>query len=279
MVKIAPSILSGNFLNLEPDIRMVNENADLIHIDVMDGSLVPNISFGFPVMEAIAKAVTVPMDVHLMIVNPDKYIERFARCGADMISFHLEAADRSGKDPKDIIALIKSCGAKAGLAINPDIPVERLFPYIEDVDFFLIMSVFAGFGGQKFIVESIDRIKALKAEMDRRGTVKDIEVDGGVSASNSGILADDDVGCGKLCLQSRESGQSYCRTSLDDITYLLKGELGTFAFFRFKTKHTTVGDTDDSGTYWHPCRADDIFIERSEPIESGGIFIGVVVAA
>ena len=159
MVKIAPSILSGNFLNLEPDIRMVNENADLIHIDVMDGSLVPNISFGFPVMEAIAKAVTVPMDVHLMIINPDKYIERFARCGADMISFHLEAADRSGKDPKDIIALIKSCGAKAGLAINPDIPVERLFPYIEDVDFFLIMSVFAGFGGQKFIVESIDRIK------------------------------------------------------------------------------------------------------------------------
>ena len=190
MVKIAPSILSGNFLNLEPDIRMVNENADLIHIDVMDGSLVPNISFGFPVMEAIAKAVTVPMDVHLMIINPDKYIERFAKCGADMISFHLEAADRSGKDPKDIIALIKSCGAKAGLAINPDIPVERLFPYIEDVDFFLIMSVFAGFGGQKFIVESIDRIKALKAEMDRRGTVKDIEVDGGVSASNSGILAD-----------------------------------------------------------------------------------------
>ena len=175
MVKIAPSILSGNFLNLEPDIRMINENADLIHIDVMDGSLVPNISFGFPVMEAIAKVVT---------------IERFAKCGSSMISFHLEAADQAGKDPKEIIKLIKSCGVKAGLAINPDVPVERLFPYIEDVDFFLIMSVFAGFGGQKFIVESIDRIKTLKAEMDRRGTVKDIEVDGGVSASNSGILAD-----------------------------------------------------------------------------------------
>lgn len=190
MVKIAPSILSGNFLNLEPDIRMVNGNADLIHIDVMDGSLVPNISFGFPVMEAIAKAVTVPMDVHLMIINPDKYIERFAKCGANLISFHLEATDQAGKDPKEIIGMIKACGAKAGLAINPDVPVERLFPYIEDVDFFLIMSVFAGFGGQKFIPESIDRIKTLKAEMDRRGVVKDIEVDGGVSSANAKILAE-----------------------------------------------------------------------------------------
>lgn len=190
MVRIAPSILSGNFLNLEPDIRMVNKNADLIHIDVMDGSFVPNISFGFPVVEAIAKAVTVPMDVHLMIVNPDKYVERFAKTGAEMISFHLEAADQSGKDPRDIIAQIKSFGVKAGLVINPDIPVERLFPYIDDVDFFLIMSVFAGFGGQKFIPESIDRIKTLKAEMDRRGVVKDIEVDGGVSASNAHILAE-----------------------------------------------------------------------------------------
>lgn len=190
MVRIAPSILSGNFLNLEPDIRMVNKNADLIHIDVMDGSFVPNISFGFPVVEAIAKAVTVPMDVHLMIVNPDKYVERFAKTGAEMISFHLEAADQAGKDPRDIIAQIKSLGVKAGLVINPDIPVERLFPYIDDVDFFLIMSVFAGFGGQKFIPESIDRIKTLKAEMDRRGVVKDIEVDGGVSASNAHILAE-----------------------------------------------------------------------------------------
>lgn len=190
MVRIAPSILSGNFLNLEPDIRMVNKNADLIHIDVMDGSFVPNISFGFPVVEAIAKAVTVPMDVHLMIVNPDKYVGRFAKTGAEMISFHLEAADQAGKDPRDIIAQIKSFGVKAGLVINPDIPVERLFPYIDDVDFFLIMSVFAGFGGQKFIPESIDRIKTLKAEMDRRGVVKDIEVDGGVSASNAHILAE-----------------------------------------------------------------------------------------
>ncbi len=190
MVKIAPSILSGNFLNLEPDIKMLNENADFIHIDVMDGSLVPNISFGFPVVEAMAKALTIPMDVHLMIVNPDKYIERFAKLGSSMISFHLEAADQAGKDAGEILDLIKSFGVKAGLVINPDIPVERLYPYIEKVDFFLIMSVFAGFGGQKFIEESLGRVRQLRDEIRRRGADVDIEVDGGVSSANACALID-----------------------------------------------------------------------------------------
>lgn len=188
MVKVAPSILSGNFLNLEPDLRMVNANAELLHVDVMDGTFVPNISFGFPVMAAMAKVVTVPMDVHLMIVNPDKYIERFAKAGAQMISFHLEAAQDAGKDPAGIIGMIHGLGVKAGLAIDPDVPVEDLFPYIGDVDFFLIMSVFAGFGGQKFIEESFDRVARLRKEMERLGIVKDIEVDGGVSAANARIL-------------------------------------------------------------------------------------------
>ena len=190
MVKIAPSILAADFLNLERDVKLVNDHADLLHFDVMDGCLVPNLSFGFPVLDAVAKVTDIPLDVHLMIVNPDKYIERFSKAGAGLISFHLEAADEAGKDAGEYIALAKSCGVKAGLAIDPDVPVERLFPYIHDVDFFLIMSVFAGFGGQKFIPESIGRIAALRAEMERIGIVKDIEVDGGVSASNAHALVE-----------------------------------------------------------------------------------------
>ncbi|MBQ6178672.1 MAG: ribulose-phosphate 3-epimerase [Bacteroidales bacterium] len=190
MVKIAPSILAADFLHLEKEVRLVNDHADLLHFDVMDGCLVPNLSFGFPVLEAVAKVAAIPLDVHLMIVNPDKYIERFAAAGASYISFHLEAADEAGKDAEEYIDLAKSCGVKAGLAIDPDVPVERLFPYIPKADFFLVMSVFAGFGGQKFIPESINRIAALRAEMDRIGVVKDIEVDGGVSASNSRALTD-----------------------------------------------------------------------------------------
>ena len=188
MVKIAPSILAADFLHLERDVRIVNDHADLLHFDVMDGCLVPNLSFGFPVLEAVAGIATIPLDVHLMIVNPDKYIERFAKAGASYISFHLEAADDAGKDVSEYIALAKSCGVKVGLAIDPDVPVERLFSYIPEVDFFLIMSVFAGFGGQIFIEDSVGRIATLKAEMERIGIVKDIEVDGGVSSSNARAL-------------------------------------------------------------------------------------------
>ena len=186
MTRIAPSILSADFLHLEQDVEMVNRFADLFHLDIMDGTFVPNISFGFPVVEAIARKAEKPLDVHLMIVHPEKYVERFARAGAAMISFHFEAARENARE---VIDLIHAQGVQAGIVINPDCPVDAIFPYLDDVDFVLIMSVFAGFGGQKFIPESLDRIRAVRAELDRRGrTDEPVEVDGGVGPGNAAEL-------------------------------------------------------------------------------------------
>lgn len=179
-------MLAADFLHLEKDVETVNKYADIFHLDVMDGVFVPNISFGFPVIEAIAKKAEKPMDVHLMIVEPEKYVERFAKAGASMISFHLNATS----DPSAVLRKIRSFGVKAGLVINPDIPVESLYPYLAEADFILLMSVFAGFGGQKFIEETYERVRTLKAEIERQGLSLDLEVDGGVSASNAKALAD-----------------------------------------------------------------------------------------
>lgn len=186
MINVAPSMLSADFLHLEKDVRMVNEHADLFHLDVMDGVFVPNISFGFPIVEAIAKLATKPLDVHLMIVEPEKYVERFAKAGADMISFHLNATS----DPAAVLEQIRNAGAQAGLVINPDLPVESLFPYLDKCDFVMLMSVFAGFGGQKFIDDTYERVRVLKSEIDRLGLTLPIEVDGGISAANSKALAE-----------------------------------------------------------------------------------------
>lgn len=189
MIQIAPSMLSADFLHLEKDVEMVNGCADIFHLDIMDGVLVPNISYGFPVIEAIARKAVKPMDAHLMIVHPEKYFERFAKTGVKMMSFHLEAADRDGNDPAEMLDMIKSYGIKAGLAINPDIAPERVFPYLEKADYILVMSVFAGFGGQKFIETTYDRVRAIKSEISRIGSSCQIEVDGGVSPSNASALA------------------------------------------------------------------------------------------
>lgn len=188
MALCAPSLLAADFLHLDAAVEIVNRYADIFHIDVMDGVFVPNISFGFPVVDAVAKKATKPMDVHLMIVHPEKYIPRFAKAGAGMISFHEEEAEKEGNDPGEILDLIHAEGAKAGLAINPDIAVEKLFPYLKKADYVLVMSVFAGFGGQKFIPETIDRIRAIRAEMDRQDAHPLIEIDGGVNVSNAGEI-------------------------------------------------------------------------------------------
>ena len=186
MTKIAPSLLAADFLHLDKAVDIVNNYADIFHLDVMDGVFVPNISFGFPVIEAVAKKAEKPMDVHLMIVEPEKYAERFAKVGASMISFHLNATE----DPSGLLQSIRSWGVRSGLVINPDIPVESLFPYLKDADYILLMSVFAGFGGQKFIEVTYDRIRTLKAEIERQGLNIMIEVDGGVSTSNAKALAE-----------------------------------------------------------------------------------------
>lgn len=186
MVQIAPSMLAADFLNLAEGVEIVNRHADLFHLDVMDGTFVPNISYGFPVIDAIASKACKPMDAHLMIVHPEKYVERFAQAGVSMLSFHLNAVDNPGQ----MLAHIRSTGMKAGIAINPDIPVESLSPFLGQCDYVVLMAVYAGFGGQKFLESTYDKIAALKAEIDRYGYRCLIEVDGGVSPANSSRLID-----------------------------------------------------------------------------------------
>ena len=179
---VAPSILSADFACLGEQVGMLNESvADWIHVDVMDGIFVPNISFGFPIMEVLKRTAKKPLDVHLMIVHPERYVERFCDAGAWSVGFHLEATE----DPLPILQLIKNKGVRTCLTINPDIAVERLFPYLRHVDMVLLMSVFAGFGGQKFIEETYDKIKLLRAEITRRNLQTLIEIDGGVSLQNA----------------------------------------------------------------------------------------------
>lgn len=177
-------MLAADFLHLEKDVQLVNKYADLFHLDIMDGIFVPNISYGFPVVEAISKIAEKPLDVHLMIINPENYIERFAKVGTAMLSFHLNATDK----PAEALQQIRENGMKAGLVINPDLPVESLFPYLHLCDYVLLMSVFAGFGGQKFIEDTYERIRILKAEIERQGLDISIEVDGGVSPENAQAL-------------------------------------------------------------------------------------------
>lgn len=200
-LQIAPSLLAADFMHLADEVEMLNASADLIHLDVMDGSLVPNLSFGFSVIEPLARMASIPCDVHLMIVHPEKYFQRFVDAGADYLSFHLEAARKARRSPAKMLRDIKAMGAKAGLAINPDMPVEEVFPYLEDADFILVMSVFAGFGGQKFIEATYDRVRTLKAEIDRRGLNTLIEIDGGVGASNAAKLGE----CGATMLVAGSS--------------------------------------------------------------------------
>ena len=186
---VAPSILSADFGHLADEVEALNRSAaDWVHVDVMDGVFVPNISFGFPLMEPLRKYSNKPLDVHLMITHPEKYVERFCDAGAWSVGFHLEAV--KPEEVRDILSLIRAKGVRTCLTVNPDIPAEGLVPFLEDVDMVLVMSVFAGFGGQKFIPEALDKVRFLRQEIDRRGLKTLIEVDGGVNADNAKLLCE-----------------------------------------------------------------------------------------
>jgi ribulose-phosphate 3-epimerase len=182
---IAPSVLASDFANLQSEVEMLNKSqADWLHIDIMDGRFVPNISFGFPVMEAIKRYAQKPMDVHLMILEPELYIERFREAGADTISVHLEACHHLHRT----VQQIKATGAKAGIALNPHTSVHLLEDVIADVDMVCLMSVNPGFGGQKFIENTYRKIAALKDLIIARGSSALIEIDGGVNHQNATLL-------------------------------------------------------------------------------------------
>ncbi|RUL55849.1 MULTISPECIES: ribulose-phosphate 3-epimerase [Lysinibacillus] len=186
MIKIAPSILSANFAKLGEEVKEVEAaGAELIHIDVMDGHFVPNITMGPIVVEALRPITDLPLDVHLMIENPDAYIEQFAKAGADLISVHVEACRHLHRT----IQLIRSFGVKPGVVLNPHTPIESIQHILEDVDFVLFMTVNPGFGGQKFIESVVPKIAALSKIIKERNLNVEIEIDGGITAQTIGVCA------------------------------------------------------------------------------------------
>lgn len=186
MTKISPSILSCDFSKLKEDIDSIISDIDYIHIDVMDGVFVNNISFGIPVIKSIRPHYNITFDTHLMIVNPERYIDAFATSGADLITFHVEATH----DARNVIDLIHSKGLKAGISLRPNTPIESLKPYLNSVELILVMSVEPGFGGQKFDPRAIEKISWLKNEKETNNYNYEIEVDGGINGETARLCID-----------------------------------------------------------------------------------------
>ena len=210
MIKISPSVLAADLSNLSKDvIDIESAGADMVHLDVMDGIFVPNITFGMPVIKALRDKSNLIFDVHLMIDKPERYAMRFIDAGADILTFHLEACEK----PEELLQEIREQGVMAGISIKPATPVEDIYPLLDQCDMVLVMTVEPGYGGQKLIPETIEKVRKLKAEVEKRGIDLEIAVDGGVNESNASELIS--AGAGILVAGSSVFGASDRRAAID----------------------------------------------------------------